>query len=104
LAPADRDNLGWLNANAHARVFAILQQEHDMTPATLHAVDFPQPTTVGYAHDVSSVNPAIGPRQPESRQRPAKQRAPATISLDHADWNHIRGLSLAGIVGFVVDT
>jgi hypothetical protein len=49
--------MGWLNANAHARVFAILQQEHDMTPATLHAVDFPQPTTVGYAHDVSSVNP-----------------------------------------------
>lgn len=31
-------------------------------------------------------------------------KATATISLDHADWNHIRGLSLAGTVGFVVDT
>ena len=31
-------------------------------------------------------------------------KPPATISLDHADWNHIRGLSLAGTVGFVVDT
>jgi hypothetical protein len=53
----------------HAR--AILQQEHDMTPAALHAADIPQPTTVGYVHDGSNINPVIGPRQPESRHHPA---------------------------------
>jgi len=63
--------MGRLNANARARVLTILQQEHDMTPAALHAVDFPQPTTVGYVYDGSNIKPAIGPRQPESRHRPA---------------------------------
>ena len=68
--------MGRLNANARARVLTILQQEHDMTPAALHAADIPQPTTAGYVHDGSNINPVIGPRQPESRQRPAKQQAP----------------------------
>ncbi|WP_426338221.1 hypothetical protein ACN9MZ_17350 [Pseudoduganella sp. S-14] len=65
-------------------MLAILQQEHDVAPAALHAVVFPQPTTVGYVHDGSNINPAIGLGNQKADNVRHNNKAPRNYYLGHA--------------------
>jgi general stress protein 26 len=91
----------YLTPAAHARVLDILHNGRDMTLATIRPDGFPQATTVSYTHDDLIIYAAIGLGSQKADNIQHNNKVSATINLDYADWNHIRGISLAGIASFV---
>jgi hypothetical protein len=90
-----------LNHTARARVLDILKHGRDMTLATIRTDGYPQATTVSYVHDGLTIYAAIGLGSQKADNIQHNNKVSATINLDYEDWNHIRGISLAGTAGFV---
>lgn len=90
-----------LNPAARNRILDILRHGSDMTLATVRPDGYPQATTVSYAHDGLAVYAAIGLDSQKANNIRQNARVSAVINLDYPDWNHIRGISLAGTAEFV---
>ncbi|GAB2874772.1 pyridoxamine 5'-phosphate oxidase family protein [Pseudoduganella ginsengisoli] len=90
-----------LNPAALARILDILHHAKDMTLATIRPDGFPQATTVSYVHDGLAIYTAVGLGSQKADNIQRNDKVSATVNLDYADWNSIRGISLAGTAEFV---
>lgn len=79
-----------------SRILGILDRHNNMTIATLRADGFPQATTVGYAHDGMKIYFGCGADSQKARNISRDPRVSVAIDKDHANWDEIEGLSLAG--------
>jgi general stress protein 26 len=85
------------------KILGILARHDNMTIATLRPDGFPQATTVGYANDGTTIYFGCGPHAQKARNIEHDPRVSAAIDKDHADWNQIEGISLAGTAVRVTD-
>lgn len=86
-----------------AKILDILSRHENMTLATLRPDGFPQATTVGYANDGLSIYFGCGSDSQKAHNIARDDRVSAAIDREHADWNEIEGLSLAGTAARVTD-
>jgi hypothetical protein len=86
-----------------AKILEILARHNNMTIATLRPDGFPQATTVGFANDGMHIYFGCGPNSQKARNLARDPRVSAAIDEDHADWNDIDGISLAGTAERVTD-
>jgi len=93
-----------LNAGARTRILGILRLGRDMTLATVRPDGFPQATTVSYVHDGLAIYVSIGLGSQKAENIQHSNKVSATINLDYADWNHIKGISFGGFAEFVDGT
>lgn len=77
-------------------VLKLLKQTNLMSIATQRPDGWPQVTTVTYANDGLAIYFCCDPDSQKARNISRNRKVSATIDRDYADWNKVRGLSLAG--------
>jgi general stress protein 26 len=87
----------------HDKILGILARHNNMSIATLRPDGFPQVTTVGYANDGLKIYFGCGARSQKAQNLRRDPRVSAAIDEDHANWNEIDGISLAGTAALVTD-
>ncbi|MCU6501670.1 pyridoxamine 5'-phosphate oxidase family protein [Rugamonas sp. A1-17] len=92
-----------LTATARADVLAILAGQPDLTLATIRPDGYPQATTVSFAHDGLTIYIGVGLDSQKMRNIRHSDKVSLAITPPYTDWQHIRGLSLAGRAAVVVD-
>lgn len=87
----------------HDKILGILARHNNMSIATLRPDGFPQVTTVSYANDGLKVYFGCGSDSQKAHNLGRDPRVSAAIDEDHANWNEIEGISLAGTAARVTD-
>ncbi len=85
------------------RLAEILQKGVDMTIATVRPDGFPQATTVSYVADGFDIYFGCGATSQKARNLTQRPEASLTINLPYEDWDHILGISAAGLCMRVTD-
>ncbi|MES2128284.1 MAG: pyridoxamine 5'-phosphate oxidase family protein [Pseudomonadota bacterium] len=73
----------------------ILRQGQDLTLATLRPDGYPQATTLSYASVGLTLYACVGIDSQKAHNIRQDKRVSLTINLPYADWQHIKGLSMA---------
>lgn len=91
--------------DASAREFAlnIINQEHDLTLATVRPDGYPQAITVSYANDGLTIYVGTGKGSQKVNNIRHNNKVSLTINTDYQDWNHIKGLSMGGTAEILTD-
>jgi nitroimidazol reductase NimA-like FMN-containing flavoprotein (pyridoxamine 5'-phosphate oxidase superfamily) len=92
-----------LDSTRRLFVLKLLSATHDLTLATLRPDGYPQATVVSYVHDGLILYAGIGLDSQKAHNIRQDNRVSATVTPPYADWQHIRGLSLAGLATIVGD-
>ncbi len=74
----------------------ILAGASDMTIATVREDGFPQATTVSYVSDGTAIYFGTWTKSQKARNIARCNKVSLTVNLPYADWNQIKGVSLAG--------
>ncbi len=85
------------------RLAEILQRGADMTIATLRPDNYPQATTVSYVSDGFDIYFGCGATSQKARNLSQRPEVSLTINLPYEDWDHILGISAAGLCTRVTD-
>jgi general stress protein 26 len=83
------------------KITDILARCQDLTIATVRPDGAPQATVVSYVHDGLLIYFGCGADSQKAQNINHERRVSITVTLQYADWLHIRGLSLAGIASEV---
>jgi general stress protein 26 len=92
-----------LDQQARQFVLRILKDVNDMTLATLRPDGYPQATTVSFANHGLALYVGVGLDSQKSHNIRQNNRVSLTVTAPYADWNHIQGLSMAGIAEIIHD-
>lgn len=84
-------------------ILSLISATHDMTLATLRPDGYPQATVVSFAHDDLTLYASIGLASQKAHNIRQHNKISATITPSYTDWQHIRGLSLAGTAAMIDD-
>jgi general stress protein 26 len=84
-------------------VLNIIDNATDLTLATVRPDGYPQATTVSYAHDGLTLYVGVGKDGQKADNIRRCNKVSLTINAAYPDWNHIKGLSMAGIASILVD-
>ena len=84
-------------------VLALIAKANDLTLATVRPDGYPQATTVSYANDGLTLYVGIGLDSQKAHNIRQNNKVSLTINTAYQDWNHIQGLSMAGIAEIVND-
>lgn len=87
-----------------SKLLEILDKGTDMTIATLRPDGYPQATTVSYVHDGLDIYFGCGGASQKARNLAARPEVSLTINLPYEDWDHIIGVSAAGLCSRVTDS
>ncbi len=87
----------------HTKILEILTHGVDMTIATQREDGFPQATTVSYVNDGFSIYFGTGDVSQKTKNLARCDKVSLTIDLPYPDWDHITGISAAGICTRVTD-
>lgn len=87
----------------HQFILKLLAATHDLTLATLRPDGYPQATVVSFVHDDLTLYAGIGLDSQKAHNIRQHDKVSATVTPPYADWQHIRGLSLAGRAAIVAD-
>ena len=80
----------------HQRILDLLDAAHDLTLATLRPDGYPQATVINYVHDDLILYSCIGLGSQKAHNIRQHDKVSLTITPPYQDWDHIRGLSMAG--------
>lgn len=92
-----------MDASAREFVLNIINQEHDLTLATVRPDGYPQAITVSYANDGLTIYVGTGKESQKVNNIRHNNKVSLTINTDYRDWNHIKGLSMGGIAEILSD-
>lgn len=92
-----------LDRTRHQFILKLLAATHDLTLATLRPDGYPQATVVSFVHDDLTLYAGIGLDSQKAHNIRQHDKVSATVTPPYADWQHIRGLSLAGRAAIVAD-
>ena len=92
-----------LDRTHHQFILKLLAATHDLTLATLRPDGYPQATVVSFVHDDLTLYAGIGLDSQKAHNIRQHDKVSATVTPPYADWQHIRGLSLAGRAAIVAD-
>lgn len=84
-------------------VLNIIDHGKDLTLATVRPDGYPQATTISYAHDGMTIYAVIGKQSQKAHNIRQNNKVSLTINVDYEDWEHIKGLSMAGEAELVED-
>ena len=84
-------------------VLELIAKVNDLTLATVRPDGYPQATTVSYASDGLTLYVGIGLDSQKAHNIHQNNKVSLTINAPYQDWNHIQGLSMAGIAEIVSD-
>lgn len=90
-----------LTAAARQFILDVMAATHDLTLATVRPDGYPQATTVSYIHDGLTIYAGIGLDSQKAHNIQHNAKVSLAITPPYADWEHIRGLSMAGTAGIV---
>ena len=85
----------------HDKIVTILDRCPDMTIATVRPDGAPQATVVSFVHDGLQIYFGTGREAQKALNIEREPRVSVTVTAPYADWQHIEGVSLAGIAGEV---
>ncbi|MEJ1970381.1 MAG: pyridoxamine 5'-phosphate oxidase family protein [Rhizomicrobium sp.] len=85
------------------KIRRIIAEGNDMTIATIREDGFPQATTVSYIGDGIDICFGTGADSQKAKNIGRCNKVSLTINLPYADWEHIAGISAAGIAQRVTD-
>ncbi|MEI9992700.1 MAG: pyridoxamine 5'-phosphate oxidase family protein [Rhizomicrobium sp.] len=85
------------------RIRRIIASGNDMTIATVRPDGWPQAVTVSYAGDGLAIYFGTGAASQKARNLAKNNKVSLTINLPYADWNHIEGISAAGLATRITD-
>ncbi len=85
------------------QIISIIDDERDMTVATVRADGFPQATTVSYVSDGMTIYFGTAESAQKAENIARDNRVSLTINRDYGDWDEIEGLSMGGIAERVTD-
>lgn len=85
----------------HDKIVTILDRCPDMTIATVRPDGAPQATVVSFVHDGLQIYFGTGREAQKAVNIEREPRVSVTVTAPYADWQHIEGVSLAGIAGEV---
>jgi general stress protein 26 len=85
-----------MNDALKSTILAVLASENDMTVATLRSDGWPQATTVSFVNEGLTLYFATSPFSQKAANIARDRRVAITVSPRYEDWDHIKGLSLAG--------
>lgn len=92
-----------LNHSQHQFILGLMRATSDLTLATLRPDGYPQATVVSFVHDDLTIYAGIGLASQKAHNIRQHNKVSATITPPYPDWQHIRGLSLAGTATMVGD-
>lgn len=92
-----------LTPAARADVLDILARQKDLTLATVRPDGYPQATTVSFAADGLTIYVGVGSDSQKILNIRHCDKVSLAVTLPYEDWQHIRGLSLAGRASVVDD-
>lgn len=92
-----------LTPTARQFILEVMAATHDLTLATLRPDGYPQATVVSYVHDDLVIYAGIGLDSQKARNVQQDPRVSLTITPSYADWDHIRGVSMAATATIVGD-
>ena len=84
-------------------VLDLLARHNILTLATVREDGYPHATTVAYVSEGLTIYISASPQSQKVRNIQRNPRVSLTIDHDYEDWNHIKGLSLAGTASFLDD-
>jgi nitroimidazol reductase NimA-like FMN-containing flavoprotein (pyridoxamine 5'-phosphate oxidase superfamily) len=84
-------------------ILNLLGATHDLTLATLRPDGYPQATVVSFVNDGLTLYAGIGLDSQKAHNIRQNDKVSASVTPPYADWQHIRGLSLAGRAAIVGD-
>jgi general stress protein 26 len=92
-----------MDANVRQFILDIIEQERDLTLATVREDGYPQATTVSYASDGLVIYVGIGKDSQKARNIRRSGKVSLTIDTPYSDWSEIRGLSMAAHAELLAD-
>jgi nitroimidazol reductase NimA-like FMN-containing flavoprotein (pyridoxamine 5'-phosphate oxidase superfamily) len=84
-------------------ILDIIEQEHDLTLATVREDGYPQATTVSYASDGLAIYVGIGKGSQKARNIRRSGKVSLTIDTPYSNWSEIKGLSMAARAEVLAD-
>jgi nitroimidazol reductase NimA-like FMN-containing flavoprotein (pyridoxamine 5'-phosphate oxidase superfamily) len=84
-------------------ILDIIEQEHDLTLATVREDGYPQATTVSYANDGLVIYVGVGKDSQKARNIRRSGKVSLTIDTPYVNWNEIKGLSMAARARLLAD-
>ena len=85
-----------MDAPAREFILNILDNEHDLTLATVRPDGYPQATTVSYVNDGLTIYIGTGKESQKVNNIRHNNKVSLTVNTDYQDWIHIKGLSIGG--------
>ena len=82
-------------------IFDVLAATQDMALATVRPDGYPQTTVVSYVHDGLTLYSCIGLNSQKAHNIRQHDKVSLAITPAYQDWQHIRGLSMAGTAALV---
>jgi general stress protein 26 len=92
-----------LRPEIRAKIEDVIARGVDMTIATQRPDGFPQATVVSYVGDGLRIYLGCGAASQKAANMTRDPKVSLTITLPYADWDHITGISAAGIAEKVTD-
>ena len=92
-----------MNPKQRKQITSIIDGVKDMTIATVREDGFPQATTVSYVNDELDIYFMTGAEAQKTKNIENNNKVSMTFDSDYEDWQHIEGLSMAGLADFVTD-
>jgi general stress protein 26 len=92
-----------MDAKTKRFILDIVGSRNDLTLATLRPDGFPQANTVSYAADGLTLYFGTGRDSQKVRNIQYCRKVSLTIDVPYADWNEIRGLSMAALAEVLAD-
>ncbi len=90
-----------MDSALRAKIVTILERCPDMTIATVRPDGAPQATVVSFVHDGLQIYFGTGREAQKAVNIESDPRVSITVTTPYADWQHIEGVSMAGIAGEV---
>ena len=92
-----------MDASTREFILNIVNNEHDLTLATVRPDGYPQATTVSYANDGLTLYVGTGRQSQKVRNIKHNNKVSLTINTGYQDWDHIKGLSIGGVAEIMND-
>lgn len=90
-----------LDSSHRQFIAGVLAATHDMALATMRPDGYPQTTVVSYVHDDLTLYCCIGLNSQKAHNIRQHDKVSLAITPAYQDWQHIRGLSMAGTAALV---
>lgn len=84
-----------MNKTTEKFVLGIMEGQPDLTLATLREDGWPQANTVSYAHDGLTIIFGADANSQKVKNIRHCNKVSLTINSEYADWEHIKGVSMA---------